>query len=162
MSGMEDGRNGCEKGKQVKGKTDFYELKRGLVHVPTCKRLFAQKTLTGEELDEDFGFYLLAKRAGATPRQAEEFMKRSLDVVDAVIEKTISGEEESEEVTISKEGFEKLINPYGRMLGISDDTMERILGGLSGSNGDVIMAQVKHAYADVCAKRGYVPRGYRG
>ncbi len=161
MSGMENGRNGFEKGKYVKGKEDFYELKRGLVHVPACRQLFAQKTLTGEELNEDFGFYLLAKRAGARPGEAEEFMKRSLDMVAAVIEKT-GNAKESEEVTISKEGFEKLINPYGRMLGISDDTMARILGGLSGSNGDVIMAQVKHAYADVCAKRGSVPRGYQG
>lgn len=162
MSSMEDGGNGFEKGKHVKGKKDFYELKRGLVHVPTVKQPFAQETLTGEELGTDFGFYLLAKRAGATPRQAEEFMKKSLQVVDAVIEK-IGNAEENEEVAISREGFKKLLYPYGRMLGISDDVMEGILEDPSASNGDVVMARVKHEYAKVCkARGGYFPRGYEG
>lgn len=71
--------------------------------------------------------------------------------------------EEPESVSISKDGFKKLLYPYGRMLGISDDVMEKIVEDPSASNGDVVMARVKHEYVKVCkARGGYFPRGYEG
>lgn len=137
MSSHEDGRNGFRKGNQgVVGENDFYAGKGGLVHVPASKQLFVQKTLSGQYI--------------------------KTEVVDAAIENS-NRRGEPAEVTISAEGFRKLLYPYGRMLGINDDVMEGILEDPSASNGDVVMARVKHEYARVCkARGGHIPRGYEG
>lgn len=81
-------------------------------------------------------------------------------VADAVIK-----EEEEREVTVSAENFKKLLYVYGQFHGISGGKLEDIIEGeKSGNNGDVYLAQLKHAYVRMCSERGggYFPRGYRG
>ncbi len=72
--------------------------------------------------------------------------------------------DEPKTVTISEEGFKKLLYAYAQLHGMAGEEVENVIieGGKSGNNGDVYLAKLKHAYAKMCNERGSVPRGYTG
>lgn len=95
-------------------------------------------------------------------KKGKRFQQTTLTGDKIVVEAVIK--EEAREVTVSAENFKKLLYVYGQFHGISGEKLEDIIEGeKSGNNGDVYLAQLKHAYVRMCFERGgHFPRGYRG
>lgn len=93
-----------------------------------------------------------------------ESYEKSKALAEAGAENELFGKpvgEEPKTVTVSAEGLRKLLYAYGRLHGIGSEKLKDIIEGPE-ANGDVYLAKLRFAYAEMCRERGFVPRGYLG